>query len=85
MDTQNQGNTNNVVDIHSRKTVLPMKLRSLLKGQYVESKDQNHDPDTFLQYLERRVISEMAYAAVNIVKDMATDIKENGFNPGDHR
>ena len=67
MQTQPE-NSSNVLDIRTKQTLMPKQLRSILKGQYVESKDMNHDPDTFIELLEQRLLGELARTTINFTK-----------------
>ena len=71
MDTPSEGTSqaaSNVLDFRTGQTILPKKLRSILKGQYVESADQDHNPDKFVQLLEQRLLSEAARTTISLAK-----------------
>jgi hypothetical protein len=74
-----QEDLNNVIDIRTRQYILPKKVRSIIKGQYVESKDLGHDPDSFVNSLEQRILSELARTTIETTKSW---LENQGFMGG---
>lgn len=73
-----QEDLNNVIDIRTRQSILPSRIRSILKGQYVEAKDQDYDPDTFVSGLEQRLLSELARTTIETTKSWLEGQKFGG-------
>lgn len=72
----------NVVDLNSRrKSILPSSVRTLATAQYIESKEQNHSAEQFYQFLERRLMAEVAMKGYDFAKELFGEL----FGPNDER
>ena len=56
--------TANVLDFKTGEPLLPKTLRAALKGQYLESKELDHDPEKFVTFLEQRLAGAVAQTLV---------------------
>lgn len=77
MQTQ-EDQTNNVIDIRTQQHLLPKQMRSVLKGQFVESSDMEHTPDQFIALLEQRLLGELARTTINFTKNMIEEYSNKG-------
>ena len=59
----------NVIQMPSKKSVLPRVVRATLKGQYVESQERGDSPEKFIESLEIRLMTNMAYFAYEGAKE----------------
>jgi len=74
-NTPNQGTLSsatpsNVIDIRSGQTLLPRQMRAAIMGQYMESKTLDHTPEQFSNSLEKRLLTDLAYAGAAVIKDV---------------
>ena len=81
----NEENTNtapdNVVNIRSKKSVLPFQVRGIIMAQYLESKEKDQNAEEFVLNCEDKLKGWMATALVDKVveggRNIINEIRSN--------
>lgn len=67
----------NVIDIKTRKPVLPFQIRGILMAQYAESKANDDHAEKFVDSIELKLASWVATSMMEAVQKTWADMRDN--------